>query len=885
MRRAARRLAESVGVVTRTTRRCASHRATPAWTSSSSAGLPRTAPASDLPIFSSAFAVARHARAYASLRKEVTRDGNVRWVRLAGSGDDSTRSRGGGDARRDSTRSRPPNRTPSDPETNRQRALNARVSKAPDAIAALREFAEAHRAFPNGVNDVNVAALFVALARSTRLRRAATPSRVAATASKDVFERVDEETTLFARAALASLLARLRELAPTATGRVCANVLHALGQLEARDWWTRVAARGGDAGAFEDAAASVARRAAVAEVAHSMNAQELANTYNGVSRLGAFAAASVSHQGWVTLSDALVARIRASEESDDKHDDSRKNVDFAALAAVLALNALASDKTRAAAEATSQDAFDALIRVAARAKRVGEPGARAVDTLSEQGLANVLNACAKLEKARLAVERLDPTGDTRDASRGWRLFTSRVASLAPRAGDQGLSVALHALTLCGDDARASVDEGGWRAFETAALRLAPTASPQAAAMLLNGAWKLAAEPSATRNGFSFGDVVLEALGRRAAEILVEEARFSSSSSSSCASSSSSFDEQATFVAADALGKLPAARAGFSAVAAATTRRRTDPWAALAGRLAAHVVEAGREAGAQPSRPSHSDATASSGGGPAASFHVLARVPELAGALVTKKAWRDVGSAIAKLASGQSFDAEDCARVLNGYAKQRRNALVAEATPPSAPRALARRVAALAADGDVDAMHVATIADALKKLPEARGEFERLARLADTDETGPGPARNGADSRGDELLSKKRNPWDDLARVVAASAADLEPLQVTNVVSALGWLEPLASALARREGGWRAVLAAAGNRAASIKRGANESEAASAPDFSEAPEARKWLEKTSAGLELVRGHAGYQKSYGDEADRERLTALEAEFRDALKRVPS
>ena len=873
MRRAARRLAESVGVVTRTTRRCASHRATPAWTSSSSAGLPRTAPASDLPIFSSPFAVARHARAYASLRKEVTGDGNVRWVRLAGSGDDE---RGGGDARRDSvavrrdsTRSRPPNRTrpnrpPTDPETNRQRALNARVSKAPDAVTALREFVEAHHAFPNGVNDVNVAALFVALARSARLRRAATPSLFAnrEKASEDVFERVDEETTLFARAALASLLARLRELAPTTTGRVCANVLHALGQLEARDWWTRVADRGGDAIVFEDAASSVARRAAEPEIAHSMNAQELANTYNGVSRLGAFAAASVTYQGWVTLSDALVARIRASESDEGANE----RVDFAALAAVLALNALASDKTRAAAEATSQDAFDALIRVAARAKRVGDPGARAVDTLSEQGLANVLNACAKLEKARLAVERLDNTGD---ASRGWRFFTSRVASLAPRAGDQGLSVALHALTLCGDDARASVDEGGWRAFETAALRLAPTASPQAAAILLNGAWKLAAEPSATRNGFSFGDVVLEALGRRAAEILVEEA--------SSSSQTLLFDEQATFVAADALGKLPAARAGFSAVAAATTRRRTDPWAALAGRLAAHVVEAGREAGAQPSRPSHSDATASSGGGPAASFHVLARVPELAGALVTKKAWRDVGAAIAKLAPS-AFDAEDCARVLNGYAKQRRNALVAEATPPSAPRALARRVAALAANGDVDAMHVATIADALKKLPVARGEFERLARTAD--ETGP--TRNGAGEE-DAASRKKRNPWDDLARVVAASAADLEPLQVTNVVSALGWLEPLASALARREGGWRAVLAAAGNRAASIKRGANESAAASAPDFSEAPEARKWLEKTSAGLELVRGHAGYEKSYGDEADRERLAALEAEFRDALKRL--
>ena len=251
--RAARRLAESVGVVTRTTRRCASHRATPAWTSSSSAGLPRTAPASDLPIFSSPFAVARHARAYASLRKEVTGDGNVRWVRLAGSGDGE---RGGGDARRDSvavrrdsTRSRPPNRTrlnrpPTDPETNRQRVSErARVSKAPDAVTALREFVEAHQTFPNGVNDVNVAALFVALARSAGLRsRKANREKT----SEDVFDAdVDEETT-FSRAPRSRPPRSLRELAPTTTGRVCANVLHALGQLEARDWWTRVADRGGE---------------------------------------------------------------------------------------------------------------------------------------------------------------------------------------------------------------------------------------------------------------------------------------------------------------------------------------------------------------------------------------------------------------------------------------------------------------------------------------------------------------------------------------------------------------------------------------------------------------------------------------------------------------
>jgi hypothetical protein len=214
----------------------------------------------------------------------------------------------------------------------------------------------------------------------------------------------------------------------------------------------------------------------------------------------------------------------------------REKSNFAALAAVLALNALASDKLATAASATSQSAFDALISVAACAKQWDDTEARAVEKLSEQGLANVLNACAKLEKARLAVERLETLAprdeDEREGDEalrekkaktkenGWRLFTSRVASLAPRFGDQGLSVALHALTLCGDDARASVDDRGWRAFAEATERLAPTASPQAAAMLLNAAWKLRAEPSA--RGFHFAPSALDALGRRMAEILIED---------------------------------------------------------------------------------------------------------------------------------------------------------------------------------------------------------------------------------------------------------------------------------------------------------------------------------------------------------------------------
>ena len=428
--------------------------------------------------------------------------------------------------------------------------------------------------------------------------------------------------------------------------------------------------------------------------------------------------------------------------------------------------------------------------------------------------------------------------------------------MAPRFGDQGLSVALHALTLCGDDARASVDDRGWRAFAEATERLAPTASPQAAAMLLNAASKLRAEPSA--RGFYFAPSALEKLGRRTAEILLEDD----------ANRNRAFllDEQATFVAADALGKLPAARAGFAAVAALSARKKTratrkDAWFLLAERLANRVIED------DVYEKQKQERVVSGGGGPAASFHVLARVPELAQALTTKRVWRDVGASLCLLAP--SLDAEDCARVLNGYAKQRRNALVSESTPKTTLKALARRVAMLAASEDegIEAAHVATLADALKKLSVARLEFDALAKKRNLKRPFTEPARN---------------PWDDLAVVIARCADVLEPLQVTNVVSALGWLEPLASALARVNGGWRRVLAAAARRADSIKRGANESIAASAPDFSEAPEARKWLEKTSAGFELVRGHTEYL-AYGDERDRERLVALETEFRNALARI--
>ena len=82
----------------------------------------------------------------------------------------------------------------------------------------------------------------------------------------------------------------------------------------------------------------------------------------------------------------------------------------------------------------------------------------------------------------------------------------------------------------------------------------------------------------------------------------------------------------------------------------------------------------------------------------------------------------------------------------------------------------------------------------------------------------------------------------------------------------------------------AAVAAEAARSRTSRSCAACADSASAPDFSKAPEARKWLEKTSAGFELVRGHTEYL-AYGDERDRERLVALETEFRNALARIAS
>ena len=57
------------------------------------------------------------------------------------------------------------------------------------------------------------------------------------------------------------------------------------------------------------------------------------------------------------------------------------------------------------------------------------------------------------------------------------------------------------------------------------------------------------------------------------------------------------------------------------------------------------------------------------------------------------------------------------------------------------------------------------------------------------------------------LDAERGGWDALARRFVQHAASIEPLHVVNYASALGWVRPLAEALADVPGGWDALTAA------------------------------------------------------------------------------
>ena len=797
----------------------------------------------------------------------------MRWVRPASGGDAGT---GSGDDRycfkshnssdhRLRQSARPKHSI--DFDTNQQRALNKRVSSSMDTSHALQEFTKANNEFD--VNAVNIAALFVILARTSRL---------------DV--RVDGSNGNMNAIAIKNLLNRLNDVIPESSGRVCANVLHALGQLEAREWWLEGVLHSGDDTVisheqWKNTVASLVKRSGATAI--EMNAQEIGNCYNGISRLDKFTALAMPTDGWIALSKGIITNANAAREvsgegsvrshgsgtvesssynsrsiTDSRNNSSRNNKSpqFACLAAVLCLNALASDKMRRAVDVTPQHAFDCLLEIVLHSHPFDEIGIRSVDKLSEQGLANVLNACAKLPAAKNAVDQHKPSG--------WRLLlTDRLPSLSQRFGDQGLSVTMHALTLLGRDAHSAVTKNGWQSLQNAVQRLAPQASPQATAMLLNSSWKLSNEPGCSE--FRLSPDTFRVLGQRAAEIVMD------SSYGQLTSSNTQLDGQASFIVADAMGKLPEASVGFSLKTKEyidSSGPTKDPWHILAKRLANSIVEKAKDGvvhvpnasiDAYIESTSANNTDWSSYGGPAASFHVLARVSELSDSLTTKKVWGDIGKALKVVVP--TCNAEDCSRILNGYAKKRRNELVMVSTPVSTWKALGNRIAQLANENNIEPMHVATILDAVKKLAAVRETLDSSSAKSSGNNSGNSP-----------------DPWDDLARVITTSAFELEPLQVTNLVSALGWLEPLGMALSKRDGGWRVVAELVEARFESIAKGVNDSVTSS---HRATPESIKWMEKTAAGLELVRGHAEFE-TYSDADDRAKLLELENRFREVLAR---
>ena len=107
----------------------------------------------------------------------------------------------------------------------------------------------------------------------------------------------------------------------------------------------------------------------------------------------------------------------------------------------------------------------------------------------------------------------------------------------------------------------------------------------------------------------------------------------------------------------------------------------------------------------------------------------------------------------------------------------------------------------------------------------------------------------------------------------------DPVHVTIFSSALGWLPALAEALVRRPGGFARVVACFERRREDCVSGIDPDAPAGA-----APSPVKWMEKTAAGVRLMRGHAEY-RTYGEAEDRARLEAFESGIVHALESAKS
>ena len=129
----------------------------------------------------------------------------------------------------------------------------------------------------------------------------------------------------------------------------------------------------------------------------------------------------------------------------------------------------------------------------------------------------------------------------------------------------------------------------------------------------------------------------------------------------------------------------------------------------------------------------------------------------------------------------------------------------------------------------------------------------------------------------DALDAERGGGRALARRFVEHAASIEPLHVVNYASALGWVRPLAEALADAEGGWAALTAV-------LERHEDVIAAGGAEEIGLDGKPRdpvKWMEKTVAGVALAREHPGFE-SYGDDDVRARLAAPRRGFDDDFRR---
>ena len=343
-------------------------------------------------------------------------------------------------------------------------------------------------------------------------------------------------------------------------------------------------------------------------------------------------------------------------------------------------------------------------------------------------------------------------------------MAGRAVATADRMNEQATSGTVNALAKLSDASDAMDAYGGDDAWRVLARRVARTAdrlNQQGVTMTLNAAgklpnWRRRFATRRTRGPRCGGGATNRARMRAQGVAVVlnslwkiPDARAHISDeclrtlAARAEATAGEMTPQAAHLTGDALNKLPELAAHMS----------KKGWARLAARTEAAVLDA----------PAETLGTESS---PVFMFHCLARSPELSGALGSRRSWRALARKIRSSAAAMS--PEETGAALNAVATLRRVDLVMGEWGIATWRALAK--AAVRVAPEQDSTHASLTWDAAKNW------------------------------RGSERVGRRARGWDALARRFVQHAASIEPLHVVNYASALGWVRPLAEALADVPGG-------------------------------------------------------------------------------------